>query len=206
MGKWHRAGGPRAPACGRRVERVLAPPWLDHRFELITLVQFESGGPSPALGHLLVREAVSAAVREAGTVGEWQRSPRSGRIGSGSRESSRRPGADPGGPRSLAAPGRANTSRSRDSSRSPAADRRESHDLSTPGRAAPSRLRGSPRSTPGRLEESRDPEPIRPDRAGPPAMGRRESRGPDCGRRVEHVLATPRLDNRFEHVTLMQIE
>ena len=167
MGKWHRAGGPRAPACGRRVEHVLAPPWLDHRFELITHAQIESGAPSPALGHLLARETVSATARETGTVGEWQRSPRSGQIGSGSRGSLRCPGADPGEPRSLAAPGRANTSRSRDSSRLPAADRRESRDLSTPGRAAPSRLRCSPRSTPGRLEESRDPDLICSDRGTP---------------------------------------
>ena len=75
VGKWHRAGGPSALACGRRVEHVLAPPWLDHRFELITLAQVESGGPSRALGHLLVRETVSATARETGTVGEWQRSP-----------------------------------------------------------------------------------------------------------------------------------
>ena len=54
---------------------------------------------------------------------------RSGRIGSGSRDSSRRPGADRGEPRSLAAPGRANGSRSQGSSRLAGADRKESGDL-----------------------------------------------------------------------------
>ena len=96
MGKWHRAGGPRAPACGRRVERVPAPPWLDHRFELITLVQVESGAPSPALGHLLVRETVSATARETGTAGQWHRSRESRDLGGSA--------PDPGTPRD--APGR----------------------------------------------------------------------------------------------------
>ena len=78
---------------------------------------------------------------------------RSGRIGSGSRDSSRRPGADRGEPRSLAAPGRANGSSSQGSSRLAGADPKGSGDLpvSRTGAEAASRTRGWPSAGDGVL-------------------------------------------------------
>ena len=152
---------PRAPDCGRRVERVLAAPRLDHRFEHVTLMQIEWGAPSPALGHPLVRETASAPVRETGRSPDSLRSAPASREGPCELEPLARPGAARlrGSPRS--APGRLEESRDPEPIR--------------PDRAGPPAMgrpesRGVPRS--GRVG------PVRGTQiAGLPANGRGRSRG-----------------------------